>query len=113
VAALMDSRHAGQLYEVTGPRLLTFADAVAEIASATGRPIQYRPITVDAFAAGAREVGVPEEFVSLLSYLFGEVLDGRNASLSDGVVRALDRAPRDFTEYARDAEAAGAWTPRG
>jgi uncharacterized protein YbjT (DUF2867 family) len=113
VAALTDSRHAGQLYEVTGPRLLTFAGAVAAIAGATGRSIHYRPITIDAFAAGAREAAVPEDIVSLLTYLFTEVLDGRNASLSDGVVRALGRAPRDFAEYARDTAATGVWTPRG
>ena len=112
VAALTDSRHAGQLYEVTGPRLLTFAGAVAAIAGATGRTIQYHPITIDAFAAGAREAAVPEDIVSLLTYLFTEVLDGRNASLSDGVVRALGRAPRDFADYARVAAATGVWTPR-
>src|SRR5215213_10553552 len=41
VAALTEDGHAGQLYEVTGPRLLTFAQAVAEIAAATGREIRY------------------------------------------------------------------------
>jgi uncharacterized protein YbjT (DUF2867 family) len=112
VAALTDSRHVGQLYEVTGPRLLTFGGAVAEIAGATGRSIRYRPIAIDAFAAGAREAGVPEDVVSLLTYLFTEVLDGRNASLSDGVERALGRAPRAFADYARDTAATGVWTPR-
>ena len=42
VAALTEDGHAGQLYELTGPRLLTFADAADEIAKATGRDIQYR-----------------------------------------------------------------------
>ena len=36
VAALTDRRHAGKLYEVTGPRALTFAQAVAEIAVPRG-----------------------------------------------------------------------------
>ena len=48
----------------------------------------------------------------LLTYLFTEVLDGRNAKLADGVQRALGREPRDFREYARDAAAAGAWEDR-
>ena len=43
-------------------------------------------------------------------YLFGEVLDGRNAYLADGVQQALGRAPRDFADFARDAAAAGAWS---
>ena len=40
VAALTEDGHAGQVYELTGPRLLTFAEAVDEIASATGRAIR-------------------------------------------------------------------------
>ena len=55
------------------------------------------------------EQDIPADFVALLSYLFNEVLDGRNAHLTDGVQRALGRAPRDFTDYVRDANTAGAW----
>ena len=41
-------------------------------------------------------VYAPAEFVSLMSYLCTEVLDGRNAHLTDGVQRGLGRPPRDF-----------------
>ena len=51
VAALTDERHVGQLYELTGPRLLTFAEAVAEIARATGRDIRYVPVSIEEHAA--------------------------------------------------------------
>jgi uncharacterized protein YbjT (DUF2867 family) len=110
VAALTEEGHVGETYELTGPRLLTFAQAVGEIAAVTGREIAYAPISVADFAAGAAEQGVPTELVELLGYLFSEVLDGRNAHLADGVQRALGRPPRDFVQYARDAAAAGAWT---
>jgi uncharacterized protein YbjT (DUF2867 family) len=111
VAALTDDRHIGQLYELTGPRLLTFAKAVAEIAKATGREVRYVPVSVQQYAAAAAEQGVPSEVIDLLTYLFGEVLDGRNAHLADGVQRALGREPRDFADYARDAAASGVWGP--
>src|SRR5262249_58936910 len=88
VAALTDDRHIGQLYELTGPRLLTFAEAVGEIAKATGREVRYVPVSVQEYAAAAAEQGVPSEGIDLLTYLFGEVLDGRNAHLADGVQRA-------------------------
>jgi len=117
VAALTDDRHIDELYTLTGPRLLTFAEAVEEIARATGREIRYVRISIDEFAAAARAQEVPPEFVDLLAYLFSEVLDGRNARLEDGVQRALGREPRDFTDYARDAAASGVWSeldrPRG
>jgi uncharacterized protein YbjT (DUF2867 family) len=85
VAALTEDGHAGQLYELTGPRLLRFDETVAEIAAASGREIRYVPITLDEFMAGLAEQGVPPDVTALLAFLFGEVLDGRNASLTDGV----------------------------
>jgi uncharacterized protein YbjT (DUF2867 family) len=113
VAALTDDRHAGEVYELTGSRLLTFAEAVVEISRAVGREIRYVPISIEDFAAASAEQGVPGEVVEMLTLLFDEVLDGRNAHLADGVQRALGRGPRDFGDYARDAAATGIWNPKG
>ena len=109
VAALTEDGHGGQVYELTGPRLLTFAEAVDEIARVTGRAIRYVQIPPEAFAAGVAEAGLPEDIAWLLDYLFATVLDGRNASLGDGVQKALGREPRDFADYARETAAAGVW----
>src|SRR5215210_6919690 len=109
VAALTEEGHAGQLYELTGPRSLTFAEAAAEISKATGREIRYEPVSLEEHAAEATEHGVPAEVVELLTYLFSEVVDGRNANTTDGVQRALGREPRDFRNFARDAAASGVW----
>jgi uncharacterized protein YbjT (DUF2867 family) len=111
-AALTDDRHVGELYELTGPRLLTFAEAVDEIARAAGREVRYVPVSVEEHAAAAAEHGVPYEVIDLLTYLFEEVLDGRNAHLADGVQRALGREPRDFADFAREAAATGVWAPQ-
>jgi uncharacterized protein YbjT (DUF2867 family) len=109
VAALTEDGHTNRLYELTGPRLLTFAHAVEEIAAATGRDIRYEQTTMEQFEAALTEQDVPGDAVGLLGYLFTEVLDGRNAQLADGVQQALGREPRDFAEYARDAAARGVW----
>jgi uncharacterized protein YbjT (DUF2867 family) len=82
-----------------------FEDAFDAIATATGRPVRFVPIELEQFAAG-----VPQEFADFLSYLFGEVLKGRNAHLTDGVREALGRPARSFREYVRDSAATGAWT---
>jgi uncharacterized protein YbjT (DUF2867 family) len=110
VAALTEPGHAGQVYELTSPRLLTFRDAVAEIAEAADREIRYVPVSLEDYAAGAADHGVPAEFVGFLTYLFGEVL-GRSPYVTDGVERALGRQPRDFADYARTTAATGVWTP--
>jgi uncharacterized protein YbjT (DUF2867 family) len=107
--ALTDDRHVGQLYELTGPRSLTMAEAAAEIASAAGRDVRYMPVSLEQHAAEAAEHGVPPEFVELLTYLFAEVVDGRNADTTDGVKRALGREGRDFGDYARGTAATGVW----
>ncbi|GLW09198.1 NmrA family transcriptional regulator [Microtetraspora sp. NBRC 13810] len=105
VEALTGEGHAGQVYEVTGPRLLTFGDVAAELSAATGREVRYVPVTADEYAAELVKAGEPVEIVDL----FTETLDGRNAYLSDGVRRALGREARDFRDYAEDAAATGVW----
>src|SRR5919107_2614464 len=110
VAALTEDGHAGHLYELTSPRLLTFEEALGEIAKATGREIRFVPVSLEEFEAVLAGEQVPAEIASFLTYLFGTVLDGRNAHLTDGVRRALGREPKDFSDYARDAAATGVWS---
>jgi uncharacterized protein YbjT (DUF2867 family) len=109
VLALTDDRHVGQLYELTGPKLWTFAEAVAEIGRVTHRNIRYVQIPMEEYASMLESAQLPPEFVTLLTYLFTELLDGRNASIADGVTRALGRAPRDFSQYVYDTAATGVW----
>lgn len=110
--ALLDDRHAGQVYELTGPRLLTFGDAIGEIARAAKRPIRFTAIPLEEFTAGLAAAGLSRDEVSLVSYLFATVLDGRNSSLTNGVERALGRPPRDFADYARETAKTGIWSSR-
>lgn len=111
VASLLDDRHVGRTYELTGPSSLGFAEAVGEIAAATGRDIRYVPVPLDAFTSALAGQGVPDEVVTLLAYLFGEVLDGRNAHPADGVEQALGRPPRAFRDYVWRTAATGVWQP--
>jgi uncharacterized protein YbjT (DUF2867 family) len=108
VAALTDDRHANRLYELSGPRALTFAEATAEISAATGRDVRYVPVTVDEFAATAVEYAGPEA-AGALATLFAKVLDGRNSQVTDGVQQLTGHPARDFRDYVRVTAAAGAW----
>lgn len=109
VAALTETGHAGEIYEVTGPRMLTLAEVAAELSRATGRNIAFVPVPHDAFVAEVAASGAPADVVWMLDYLFATVLDGRNAYLTDGVQRALGRPPRDFSDYAREIAATDLW----
>ena len=113
VAALSEDGHHGHVYEVTGPRLLTLAEAIAEIGAASGRSMRYEEISDASYRAQMDAAGVPKEMTELTSYLFSTILDGRNSRLADGVERALGRPPRDFRDYARQAAAKGVWRVAG
>jgi len=109
VAALTEDGHDGEIYEVTGPRMLTFADVAREISRASGREVQFIQIPKEAFAGAIADSGAPREIAWLLNYLFETVLDGRNAYVCDGVKRALGREPTDFTEFVDRIAASGVW----
>ncbi|MCF6257018.1 MAG: NmrA family NAD(P)-binding protein [Gammaproteobacteria bacterium] len=108
-AALTDKKHKGQIYEVTGSKLLTFREVFTEIETATGRRIDYQQISMDDYVKFMSEASVPQDYIALIKYLFTEVLDGRNASLTDGIQRALGRGPRSFHEYAKATAETGVW----
>jgi uncharacterized protein YbjT (DUF2867 family) len=110
VAALTEDHHDGQIYEVTGPRLMSIADVAADLSRAVGREIAYVDVPHDAFVSEVASSGAPDDVVWMLDYLFATVLDGRNAYLTDGVRRALGRPPRDFADYAREVAATGLWS---
>jgi uncharacterized protein YbjT (DUF2867 family) len=108
-AALIDGRHANRVYEVTGPRSLTFAEATTEIAAALGRPVRYTEIAPDDFVVSMRAYA-PEDIVQLMKELFTVVLDGRNSQVMPGVTHALGRPARDFSDFVRRTAASGVWT---
>ncbi|MEL7112409.1 MAG: NAD(P)H-binding protein [Pseudomonadota bacterium] len=110
VAALTADHHAGQIYEVTGPRLMSMHDIAKDLSRATGRRIEYLNVPHEAFVSEIAKSGAPKDVTWMLDYLFATVLDGRNAHLTDGVARALGRPPKDFADYARDVAANGVWS---
>lgn len=105
VAALTDDRHIGRTYELSGPRLLGFAEIAAELSRATGREITYVPVALQDYRDTLVSVGAPEDFADL----FELITDGRNAHLVHGVEEALGRKPKDFTEFAAAAARTGVW----
>jgi len=108
-AALSEDGHAGEVYEVTGPRSLTFADLAGEISAATAREVPFVQFLREACTGALAEAAVPGDVAWLLDYLFGTVLDGRNTEVCDGVQRALGREPADFTDFVRRVAARGSW----
>lgn len=108
VAALTEEGHDGQLYEVTGPRLLSFDEIAKALSAASGRKVRYQAISFEAFHAGMKKIG-GELIADVLTGVCRETLDGSNQWLGDGVQRALGREPRDFVDFCQEEAAAGVW----
>jgi len=107
--ALTEPGHRGKVYEVTGPRALTFAQCVEAIAGASGRPVKYTSVPVDDYIEALREAGVPGDMQWLLRELFTVVFDGRNSPVMPGVEEALGRPATDFTSYVQKTHQSGVW----
>ena len=110
VALTAGERYVGRTVELTGPRLLSFREAVAEISAVTGTKVSYTPVPARAYGEALMGFGVSPEEAEFLVGVFEGLLDGRNAHLTDGVRQVLGRAPRDFGDFVREAAAAEAWT---
>ncbi|AZM54838.1 NAD(P)-dependent oxidoreductase [Streptomyces sp. WAC 01529] len=108
-ALLTEDGHTGRTYELSGPRSLTFAEAVAEMAEASGRPMRFEDVTGEAYVAELTGRGVPEDAARSLAEVLAFLAGGHNSAPAPGVREVLGREARDFTEYARRAAEAGAW----
>jgi uncharacterized protein YbjT (DUF2867 family) len=111
VESLLDNKHVGQTYELTGPRQLTFKQVTEEISKVTGRDIRFESITMDKYTKMLKEYQVPEDVIWLINYLFTEVLVDRNSGVTNDIEKVLGRKAKDFAEYARETAATGIWNP--
>lgn len=108
-AALLEDKHNGQTYELTGPRLLTFQQAVNEIAEASGRNITFQGLSLEEYNQLLQEYQVPEDHIWLINYLFEQVLDGRNSSITSDIENILGRKAKDFSVYAKETAKTEIW----
>lgn len=102
-------RHAGRIHELTGPRALTFAEAVEVISRASGLPMTYRQISPAEYAADLVGQGLDTDVARDLAEMYVIMERGVIAETTDGVADVLGRPPRAFEDYALRTAASGAW----
>lgn len=104
--ALTGVGHAGQVYELSGPDSITFAEAVRMMSAASGRPMEYAEIAGAEYEAGLVAEGYPVEVAAELGGLFEVMRSGLITEPTDTVAKLLGRPAIGFAEYA-----AQAWRP--
>ncbi|MEU5188983.1 NAD(P)H-binding protein [Streptomyces klenkii] len=97
-ACLLDDRHAGGVYELTGPEVITPRRQAEAIAAALGSPVRFHDLTRDeAKAAMARSM--PAELAEDTLDILGSP-NPAELRVSLDVQRVLGRAPRAFSDWA-------------
>jgi uncharacterized protein YbjT (DUF2867 family) len=109
VAALTDDKHAKKVYELSGPELVSFEKAVKTIATGLKRPIGFRKVPMKQYVEMLRAYQMPEDLVWLVEYLFTEVMDGRNESVTGDVKKVLGREAISFEQYVAKTIKTGVW----
>lgn len=110
VKVLLDEAHNGKTYEITGPRAITFEEAIKEIAAGTGEKIKYQAVSLEAYSSMLKEAGVPSDYIWLFDYLFREVLGNQqNQVVTSDVEQVLGRKATDFREFVQQTVETGVW----
>ncbi len=113
VEALLHDDHYGKIYQLTGPRSLTFKEAIDEISKETGRDIAFTPISLSAYTNVMKQEGVPADFIWLVDYLFSEVLGNpNNSEITNDIEEVLGRKAIDFSDYVKKTAATGIWNQK-
>lgn len=102
VAALTEDGHAGQAYTLTGGRAYNRTEVAAAIAEATGKPVQYVPISSEQFITSMAGAGASPDFVHFMVFLYDGIRAGWTTSVTDTVERLTGQAPRTLEQFAQD-----------
>jgi uncharacterized protein YbjT (DUF2867 family) len=108
VRALVSDEYVGQVLSLTGPRALSFPEALELIGAATGRSLQFDG-TPEAYRAEMREAGLPEDMTRGLIENFQRAAAEGDTRPTGVVEEVLGRPAREFADYAAEAAARGIW----
>lgn len=106
--ALTRDDHIGRVLPLTGPRALSFAEALDHIRDATGLAVRFDG-TADAYRASLRADGVPDAVIETLIQNFSSVAAQGDTQPTGVVEEILGRPGKDFRDYAREGAARGVW----
>ncbi|MBL1084024.1 NAD(P)H-binding protein [Streptomyces actinomycinicus] len=107
VQALLDGRHSGRTYTLTGPEAISVPEQAAVLASALGRPVPTNDLSPD----GTREFlrtawGFDDARAEAVLTGLEYVRRGRNAVVTADVSEVLGRAAHTYRQWVRDNSAA-------
>lgn len=105
--ALTTGEHEGESLAITGPEALSFAEIVAKIGAAIGRPIRFEAISDrEAGRRYAATAGAPPAETEAHVALWRAIREGRLARVTKTVEKVLGRRPISMDQWAWENAAA-------
>ena len=101
-AALMTDRFDGRAFNLTGPEALGYAEAVALISEAIGKPVAYQAVDDDTFVGTLVGAGVPEVYARFLASIFYPVREGWTAAVTDDVRTLTGHPARGVAAWVKE-----------
>ena len=102
VAALLDPRHAGRTYTLTGPETLSAPEQAAVLADVLGRPVPLHDLSPQERLEQLRAAGLSEHYADGLMAAARFIQEGGNDVVTGDVREVLDRPARTYRQWAED-----------
>jgi uncharacterized protein YbjT (DUF2867 family) len=106
VAALTQTGHEGNAYDLTGPEALTHAEMATHLSQALNRPIAFVDVPEQGFRETLRGLHMPDWQADGLIEDFAHYRRGEASGISATVKEVTGESPRSFLAFARDYKAA-------
>ncbi len=101
-AALVDTRHEGEIYELTGGESLDFYEVAATFSAVLQRPITYRAPSLRSFARRWRARGLETSMIAFMLIEYAITRLDRSGRVTGTIPGVLGRPARTLAEFIRD-----------
>jgi uncharacterized protein YbjT (DUF2867 family) len=102
VKCLTDDAHDGQVYQLSGPELLSIYDIADKLSRAVGVPIKYNDLPPEEFKQLLMSMGRPLWHAEDMTLSYTKMSLGASAVLTGDVKRVVGRAATPFDQVAQD-----------
>ncbi|MBV8586595.1 MAG: NmrA family NAD(P)-binding protein, partial [Verrucomicrobia bacterium] len=102
-AALLQPKHRGKIYTLTGPAALSYPEVAETIATVLGKPVKYVDVTPEQAKQSMLAAGMPEWLADFINSLRQLERDGGASQVSPDVETVLGRPATPYVDSVRAA----------
>jgi NAD(P)H dehydrogenase (quinone) len=82
-----------RIYNFTNTRTYSFDDVAIALTELSGKTVSYTPLTMENYTTNARNQGIPEQALELMSPFYTDIANGQGSTVSHDLEEALGRKP--------------------